>query len=119
MTTKSLVLKRTSALRPTGQWRDDDYAVLENGVVVGRIFKVPVAPQDRPWMWATSSVPRTATSRRAKRRWPPWPSHGGGSKDIHQGWALGWVGVMILCAPVGSLMADVPERRGEHFTSAV
>jgi len=20
---------------------------------VGRIFKVPVAPQDRPWMWAS------------------------------------------------------------------
>jgi hypothetical protein len=33
--------------------RDDDYALLENGVVVGRIFKVPVAPQDRPWMWAS------------------------------------------------------------------
>jgi hypothetical protein len=27
--------------------------VLENGVVVGRIFKVPVAPPDRPWMWAS------------------------------------------------------------------
>ena len=45
-----LILKRTSALRPSGQWRDDDYAVLENGVVVG---KVPVAPPDRPWMWAS------------------------------------------------------------------
>jgi hypothetical protein len=28
--------------RPSGQWRDDDYDVLENGVVVGRIFKVPI-----------------------------------------------------------------------------
>jgi hypothetical protein len=27
--------------------------VLENGVVVGRIFKVPVPPQDRPGMWAS------------------------------------------------------------------
>ena len=27
--------------------------MLENGVVVGRIFKVPVAPPDRPWMWAS------------------------------------------------------------------
>jgi hypothetical protein len=26
---------------------------LENGVIVGRIFKVPTAPQDRPWMWAS------------------------------------------------------------------
>ena len=53
MTTKSLVLKRGSASRSSGEWRDDDYDVLENGVVVGRIFKVPVAPQDRPWMWAS------------------------------------------------------------------
>jgi hypothetical protein len=48
-----LILKRTKVSRPSGQWRDDDYVVLENGVVVGRIFKVPVAPQDRPWMWAS------------------------------------------------------------------
>jgi hypothetical protein len=41
-----------SLSRPSGQWRDDDYDVLEDGVVVGRIFKVPVAPQDRAWMWA-------------------------------------------------------------------
>lgn len=27
-----------SASRPSGQWRDDDYDVLENGVVFGRIF---------------------------------------------------------------------------------
>jgi len=24
-----------------------------SGVVVGRIFLSPAAPQDRPWMWAT------------------------------------------------------------------
>jgi len=48
-----LILKRASASRPSGQWRDDDYNVLENGIVVGRIFKVPVAPPDRPWMWAS------------------------------------------------------------------
>jgi hypothetical protein len=45
-----LILKRTSLSRPSGQWRDDDYDVLEDGVVVGRIFKSPGAPQDRPWM---------------------------------------------------------------------
>jgi len=27
--------------------------VLENGIVVGRIFKVQVAPENRPWMWAS------------------------------------------------------------------
>jgi hypothetical protein len=48
-----LILKRGSASRPSGQWRDDDYDVLENGVVIGRIFLVPVAPEGRPWMWAS------------------------------------------------------------------
>jgi hypothetical protein len=46
-----LILKRAPLSRPSGQWRDDD--VLEDGVVVGRIFKVPVAPQDRSWMGAS------------------------------------------------------------------
>jgi hypothetical protein len=49
----SLILKRGSASRSSGQWREDDYDVLENGVVVGRIFRVPVAPEGRPWMWAS------------------------------------------------------------------
>jgi hypothetical protein len=49
-----LILKRASASRSSGQWRDDDYDVLENGVVVGRIFFLgAVAPPDRPWMWAS------------------------------------------------------------------
>jgi len=34
-----LLLKRASASRPSGQWNDDDFDVLANGVVVGRIFK--------------------------------------------------------------------------------
>jgi hypothetical protein len=44
-----LILKRGSASRSSGQWRDDDYDVLENGVVVGRIFFLDaVGPQGRP-----------------------------------------------------------------------
>ena len=33
-------------------WNQDDYDVLEDDAIVGRIFKVPIAPEDRPWMWA-------------------------------------------------------------------
>jgi hypothetical protein len=33
-----LILKRASASRSSGEWKDDDYDVLANGVVVGRIF---------------------------------------------------------------------------------
>jgi hypothetical protein len=32
--------KRSSASRPSGEWNDDDFDVLANGEVAGRIFKV-------------------------------------------------------------------------------
>jgi hypothetical protein len=34
----TLILKRAKASRPSGQWNDDDFDVLANGVVVGRIL---------------------------------------------------------------------------------
>ena len=46
-----LIVKGANASRPSGQW--SDYDVLEDGVVLVRIFKVPVAPEGRPWMWAS------------------------------------------------------------------
>jgi hypothetical protein len=46
-----LILKRASASRPSGEWNDDDYDVLADGVVVGRIFKANAAPVGSPWMW--------------------------------------------------------------------
>jgi len=46
-----LMLKRASASRPSGEWNDDDFDVLADGVVVGRIFKVHAAPVGSPWMW--------------------------------------------------------------------
>ena len=39
-----LILKRASASRPSGEWNDDDFDVLANGKVVGRILKVNAAP---------------------------------------------------------------------------
>ena len=33
----SLILKRANNSRLSGRWSDDDYDVLENGVVVGRL----------------------------------------------------------------------------------
>ena len=45
-----LILKRGDPSRR----RDDDYDVLEDGKVIGRIFRVPAAaPEGRPWMWAS------------------------------------------------------------------
>ena len=46
-----LILKRASLSRPSGQWNEEDYDVLANGEVVGRILKVNAAPVGSPWMW--------------------------------------------------------------------
>ena len=46
-----LFLKRASASRSSGHWSDDDFDVLCNGTVVGRIFKANAAPVGTPWMW--------------------------------------------------------------------
>jgi hypothetical protein len=46
-----LILERACASRPSGEWNDDDYDVLADGVVVGRILKVHAAPVGTPWMW--------------------------------------------------------------------
>ena len=46
-----LTLQRASVSRPSGEWSDDDFDVLADGAVVGRIMKVHAAPVDSPWMW--------------------------------------------------------------------
>jgi hypothetical protein len=58
-----LILKRA----PIGS-NLDDFNVLEGGVVIGRIFKAPVAPQGRPWMWASG---HNGDYRRAAHGWEP------------------------------------------------
>jgi hypothetical protein len=46
-----LVLKRAAASRPSGEWNDDDFDVLADGIVVGRIMKAAAAPEGAPWLW--------------------------------------------------------------------
>jgi len=46
-----LILRRASAFRPFGEWNDDDYDVLCNGVVVGRIMQAAAVPVGMSWMW--------------------------------------------------------------------
>jgi hypothetical protein len=50
----SLILKRASASRPSGEWSDDDYDVLADGLVVGRIMKAAASPVDAPWLWTSA-----------------------------------------------------------------
>jgi hypothetical protein len=33
------------------QWDDDDFDVLADGIVVGRILRVHAAPAGMPWVW--------------------------------------------------------------------
>jgi hypothetical protein len=47
----ALLLKPASASRPSGEWGEDDYDVLEDGAVVGRIVKAAAVPVGKPWMW--------------------------------------------------------------------
>jgi hypothetical protein len=46
-----LILKRANPSRPSGHWSEDDYDVLAEGEVVGRIMKAIAAPESTPWMW--------------------------------------------------------------------
>jgi hypothetical protein len=41
-------ISHTSASRPSGEWSDDDYDVLAEGVVVGRIMKAAASPAGTP-----------------------------------------------------------------------
>jgi hypothetical protein len=46
-----LILRRPSAYRRSDEWRDDDYDVIFDTAVVGRIMRVAAAPEVTPWMW--------------------------------------------------------------------
>jgi hypothetical protein len=43
-------VRDTATGRP-GEWNEDDYDVLADGVVVGRIMKGAAAPVGMPWFW--------------------------------------------------------------------
>jgi hypothetical protein len=57
-----LVLKRGKFSRSSGQWPDEDYDVLADGKVVGRIYEDASAstPPELRWFWSvTEIVPAT------------------------------------------------------------
>ena len=43
--------RRASASRGSGEWSDDDFDVLADGAVVGRIMKAAAVPVGMSWMW--------------------------------------------------------------------
>jgi hypothetical protein len=55
----SLILKRASASRPSGQWKNEDYDVIADGKVVGRILEPAGSrfdPPDLLWTWSVTSI---------------------------------------------------------------
>jgi hypothetical protein len=46
-----LLLKRATASRPSGEWNEDDFDVLADEIVLGRIFKANATPVGMSWMW--------------------------------------------------------------------
>jgi hypothetical protein len=54
----SLILKRAKFSRPSGQWQDEDYDVLADGKVVGRILESGSRfdPPDLLWTWSITSI---------------------------------------------------------------
>jgi len=75
----SLVLKRASASRSSGEWNDGDFDVLADGTIVGRIMKAAAVPVGMSWMWTLAF---TASRRRARPRWRRSRRAGGGSSAV-------------------------------------
>jgi hypothetical protein len=81
----SLILKRASASRPGGEWDDDDYDVVTDGVTVGRIMKAAAAPVGSPWLWTLAfgqhedRTPTHGYEPTPRRRWRRSRKAGGGS----------------------------------------
>jgi hypothetical protein len=48
---QTLIMKRASASRSSGEWNEDDYDLVGGHDVVGRIVKANAAPVGTPWMW--------------------------------------------------------------------
>jgi hypothetical protein len=57
----SLILKCGKFSRPSGQWSDEDYDVLADSKVVGRIYENADlgTPPDMRWFWSVMVVPAT------------------------------------------------------------
>jgi hypothetical protein len=67
----SLTLKRASASRPDGQWSENDFDVLADGTVVGRILESGSRfdPPGLQWTWSILITPATPGQTKRHRRY--------------------------------------------------
>jgi hypothetical protein len=104
-----LILKRA----PIGD-NQDDYDVLENGVIVGRIFTVPTAPQGRPWMWASGHAAGHGRTRTTRLRADPQGCDGGVREELAQ-----WLGrVALINRPAMSAFGQTGHWSRHGFRTA-
>jgi hypothetical protein len=52
--TQRLILKRANASRSSGQWKENDFDVLADGKVVGRILES--GSPDLLWTWSITAI---------------------------------------------------------------
>jgi hypothetical protein len=67
-TISSLILKRAAASRTFGEWREDDYDVVADGIVVAHIMKATAAPEGTP-----SSKPNLSRRLTKSSAWMTMP----------------------------------------------
>ena len=84
-----LILKRASAFRPSGEWNDDDFDVLADGAVVGRIFKSAAAPVGTPWFWTLAYKPPRRPHTDARLRCDARGGNGSVRKELAAGMTNG------------------------------
>ena len=54
-TMNSLILKTTASHYGGTDWGDNDFVVLNDGQVIGRIMLHPQAPKRQPWFWTITA----------------------------------------------------------------
>jgi hypothetical protein len=54
----ALILKRARASRSSGEWKDEDYDVLADGKVIGRILEEGsrFGPPELRWGWSITAI---------------------------------------------------------------
>jgi hypothetical protein len=105
----SLILKRASASRSSGQWGADDYDVLENGGVVGRIFKVPAAAPEGPPLDVGKRPRPPHRARGARLCGHPRSGDGGVREELAARVTLGQPGPSL--SVVGAPLLTAQQRR--------
>jgi hypothetical protein len=82
-----LVLKRGKFSRPSGQWKDEDYDVLADGKVVGRILEEGsrFGPSQLRWGWSITAIVPANAGRDERHRRDARKGHGQVSRRMDEG----------------------------------